>query len=381
MGGSLRLVRVLGIDIKIHYSWLLVFGLVSYYIYGDFRAAEYSAVVSLLAGLAASVALFVCILAHELAHSVVALRSGIPVRSITLFVLGGVASISREADRPRTEALMAIAGPACSLLIGLACGAVWFAVGGHHDESSAYKDLLFWLAWLNILLGVFNLLPGFPMDGGRVLRAAIWGGTGNYRQATRIASAMGQGLGWLITGAGAGIVIAYFFVSRDGPLDWLDGAWFIFLGWYLGSIAASSYRQAAVREAMRGIIAASAMVTDFMTVPPGMSLVQIVDDYIETERYRSFVVAAEGRFQGVVNMEDIRRVPRGRWNVTTAGSVMTPADRVVTVSPEDDGLQLAAKMDEFRLDGIPVLKDGMVLGVVTRSSLAQAIRQRARSLE
>lgn len=377
MGGSLRLVRVLGIDIRIHYSWFLIFGLISYYIYTDFRGAETSVTVSLLMGLTASAVLFICIVAHELAHSVVAMRSGIPVRSITLFILGGVASISREAERPGTEALMAIAGPASSLAIGLVCGGIWLAVGGYDHEATAYHDLLAWIASLNIMLGVFNLLPGFPMDGGRVLRAAIWRVTGDYRRSSRIASITGQALGWLIAGAGAGVVLAYFFIG-SGPLDVVDGMWFILLGWYLSSIAASSYRQVVMREAMRGITAASAMVADFMTVPPGMSLRQIVHDYIETDRYRSFVVAVEGRFQGVVNVEDIRRVPGGRWDVTTAGSIMTPAGKVVTASLENDGLDLAARMDEFRLDGIPVVREGMVVGIVTRNSLARAVQVRAR---
>ncbi len=378
MGGSLRLVRVLGIDIRIHYSWFLIFALVSYYVYTAFQGAQYAVAISVLMGLAASAALFVCIIAHELAHSVVAVRSGIPVRSITLFVLGGVASISREAEKPGTEMLMAIAGPASSLAIGLICGAVWFAAGGHGGGSSTYWDLLWWLARLNLLLGVFNLLPGFPMDGGRVLRAAIWRITGNYRKATRIASAVGQAMGWLIAGGGAGIVIAYLFIG-SGPLNVVDGIWLIFLGWYLSSIASSSYRQVAMREAMRGVTAASAMVSDFMTVPPGMSLLQIVRDYVEPNRYRSFVVATDGMFQGVVNVEDIRRVPGGRWEATTAGSVMTPAGRVVTASLEDSALDLAARMDEFRLDGIPVLREGMVVGVVTRSSLARSVRMRARA--
>jgi len=378
MGGSLRLARILGIDIRIHYSWFLIFGLISYLIYTDFRDAESGVTVSVLMGLLASAVLFVCIVAHELAHSLVAIRSGIPVRSITLFVLGGVASISREAERPGTEALMAIAGPASSLAIGLACGGVWLAAGGYGDEATVYHDLLLWIASLNIMLAVFNLLPGFPMDGGRVLRAAIWRVTGDYRKATRIASIMGQGLGWLIAGGGAGVVIAYFFIG-SGPLDVVDGMWFILIGWYLSSIAASSYRQVVVREAMRGITAAAAMVGDFMSVPPEMSLRQIVHDYIETTRYRSFVVAAEGQFQGVVNLEDIRKVPDSRWDVTTAGSVMTPAGKVITASLEDDGLELAARMDEFRLDGIPVLREGTVVGIVTRNSLARAVQMRARS--
>src|SRR5512136_255396 len=174
MSGSLRLGRILGIDIRIHYSWFLIFAFVAYYVYGDFRADDYGVATSLLMALAASAALFICIVAHELAHSVVAIRNGIPVRSITLFILGGVANITREAERPKTEALMAIAGPLCSLVLGLAAGAAWLATGRYHKDATAFQGLLFWLATVNLILGAFNLLPGFPMDGGRVLRATIW---------------------------------------------------------------------------------------------------------------------------------------------------------------------------------------------------------------
>jgi Zn-dependent protease/CBS domain-containing protein len=375
MGGSLRLGKILGIDIRIHYSWFLIFAFVSYYIYGDFHRENYDFAISLVMGLLASLALFACIVAHELAHSLVAMRNGIPVRSITLFILGGVANISKEAERPKTEMLMAIAGPSCSLALGLAFGAAWLATGGLHEDATAFHGLLFWLATLNLSLGVFNLLPGFPMDGGRVLRAVIWQITRNYRKATRIASVVGQAIGWLMAGAGVGIVIAYFAIG-SGPFDIFDGFYFVLLGWFLSSIAAGSYRQVEWREAMQGITAASAMVSDFMTISPDMSLMQLVRDYIQPNRYRSFVVVTEGRFQGVVNVENIRKVPQNRWDTTTAGSVMTPAGKVITVAPEEEGINLAEKMEEYRLDGIPVVRDGVVLGMVTRSSLARVMQMR-----
>jgi Zn-dependent protease/CBS domain-containing protein len=376
MGGSLRLGKILGIDIRIHYSWFLIFAFVSYFVYGDFHSDNYDFAISLLMGLVASLALFVCIVAHEMAHSLVAMRNGIPVRSITLFILGGVANITKEAERPKTEMLMAIAGPSCSLAIGLASGAAWFATGGHHEDATAFHGLLFWLATLNLSLGVFNLLPGFPMDGGRVLRAVIWQITKNYRKATRIASVTGQIVGWLIAGAGVGIVIAYLSIGSD-PFDLFDGIYFVLLGWFLSSIAASSYRQVAWHEAMQGITATSAMVSDFMTISPDTSLMQLVRDYIQPNRYRSFVVATEGRFLGVVDVESIRRIRQDRWDATPAGLVMTPAARAITVAPEEAGISIAEKMEEHRLDGIPVVRDGVVIGIVTRNSLASAMQMRA----
>jgi Zn-dependent protease/CBS domain-containing protein len=378
MSGSFRLGKILGIDIRIHYSWFLIFAFVSYYVYGDFHSDNYDFAISLLMGLVASMALLVCIVAHELAHSLVAMRNGIPVRSITLFILGGVANITKEAERPKTEMLMAIAGPLCSLALGLAFGAAWFATGGHHEDATAFHGLLFWLATLNLSLGVFNLLPGFPMDGGRVLRAVTWQITGNYKKATRIASVAGQIVGWLIAGAGVSIVIAYLSIG-SGPFDLFDGIYFVLLGWFLSSIAASSYRQVAWSEALQGITATSAMVSDFMTISPDISLMQLIRDYIQPNRYRSFVVATQGRFLGVVDVESIRRVSQDRWDMTPAGLVMTPAANAITVAPEEEGISIAEKMEEHRLEGIPVVRDGVVIGIVTRNSLARVMQMRSQS--
>jgi Zn-dependent protease/CBS domain-containing protein len=377
MGGSLRLGKILGIDIRIHYSWFLIFAFVSYYIYGEFHRENYDFAISLVMGLLASLALFACIVAHELAHSLVAMRNGIPVRSITLFILGGVANISKEAERPKTEMLMAIAGPSCSLALGLAFGAAWLATGGLHEDATAFHGLLFWLATLNLSLGVFNLLPGFPMDGGRVLRAVIWQITKNYRKATRIASVAGQIVGWLIAGAGVGIVIAYFAIG-SGPFDIFDGFYFVLLGWFLSSIAASSYRQAAWHEAMQGITAASVMVSDFAVIPPSITLKQLVVDYVLPKRYHTLVVATEGRLLGTITVENIQRVPQNRWDDTTASAVMTPADKVVSIAPEEEAIHIAEKMEEYRLDEIPVVKDGVVVGMVTRQNLIRLMQLRSK---
>ncbi len=375
MGGSLRLGKILGIEIRLHYSWFLIFAIVTFFVYSYF-AEEYTAIVSLAIGLLASLLFFSSVVAHELAHSVVAIRNGIPVRSITLFILGGVANITKEAERPKAEMLMAIAGPLCSLAIGLVFGAVWFATGGLHEDATRFHDLLFILAQVNVFLSLFNLLPGFPLDGGRVLRAILWQTTKNYRKATRIASIGGQVIGWLMVGAGAIVVILYFRM-KNPPLDLFDGIWFAMVGWFLSSIAANSYRQVAWREAMKGITASSAMVSDFMTILPSTSLTQLVRDYIQPNRYRSFVVATEGRFQGVVNIENIRKVPQKRWDLTTAESVMTPASKVITATPDEEGISIAEKMEEHRLDGIPVVRDGVVVGLVTRNSLARVMQMRA----
>ena len=377
MGGSLRLGKILGIEIRLHYSWFLIFVIVTFFVYSYFDE-EYTSLLSLAIGLMASLLFFSSVVAHELSHSLVAIRNDIPVRSITLFILGGVANITKEAERPKAEMLMAIAGPLCSLAIGLVFGVVWFATGGLHEDATRFHDLLFILAQVNVFLSLFNLLPGFPLDGGRVLRAILWQTTKNYRKATRIASIGGQVIGWLMVGAGVIVVILYFRMN-DPPLDLFDGIWFAMVGFFLSSIAANSYRQVAWREAMKGITASSAMVSDFVTVPPGTSLMQLVRDYIQPNRYRSFVVATDGRLQGVVNIENLRKVPQNRWEMTTAESVMTPASKVITATPDEEGISVAEKMEEHRLDGIPVVRDGVVMGVVTRNSLGRVMQMRAQS--
>jgi CBS domain-containing protein len=292
-----------------------------------------------------------------------------------------VANIAKEAERPKTEILMAVAGPACSVALALVFGVAWFAAGGYRQEATPFRDLLVWIASLNLVLGLFNLLPGFPMDGGRVLRAIMWQITKNYRKATRIASIAGQVLGWVMAGAGIAIAVSYLVQGTvTSEVIWnaiFDGGYLVLLGWYLSSIAAGSYRQLAWREAMRGITAASAMVSDFMTISPDMSLMQLVRDYMQPKKQPGFVVATEGRFLGVVDVENVRRVSQDRWDTTPVGLVMTPADKVMTVGPEEDGINVAAKMEEHRLDGIPVVRDGVVIGMVTRYSLARMMEVRA----
>ena len=377
MSGSLRIGKIKGIEIRLHFSWFFIFALVTFWSFEGFHT-EYNVLISLAMGILASLLLFASVVAHELAHSLVAIRRGIPVQSITLFILGGVANITKEAERPKTEMLMAIAGPLCSLALGLASGAVWLAIGGYRDNATAFHGLLFTLAWLNMGLAVFNLLPGFPMDGGRVLRAILWQTTKSYRKATHIASIVGQIIGWAMVSAGIGIVIAYYAIG-SGPFDIFDGLYFVLLGWFLSSIAAGSYRQVQWREAMQGITAALAMSSDFMVVPPSVSLKHLIDDYVLPNRYHSFVVVSDGRLQGMVTIENLRRVPKNQWDITTADGAMTPADKMVSVTPEEEAFSIVEKMSEHQLDELPVVKDGMVIGMVSRHNLVRLMQFRNQS--
>ena len=195
MGSSLRLGKVFGIPIYLHYSWFIIFAYLTAVIAIDLLE-DYSLGLRIIGGIATSLLFFGSVLAHELSHSLVAMKNGIPIRSITLFVLGGVAHITREAAKPKTELVMAIAGPACSLVLAFIFGMIWWLLWGTVEEATLNPIL--WLASINVLLAAFNMLPGFPLDGGRVLRALLWQGTGNYRQATHIASLAGRGIAYLL---------------------------------------------------------------------------------------------------------------------------------------------------------------------------------------
>jgi Zn-dependent protease/CBS domain-containing protein len=376
MSGSLRLGRVLGITIELHFSWFIIFAVITLSLalslYNDGR----SIAMSVTFGILTSILLFASVLAHELSHSVVAIRSGIPVKSITLFVLGGVAHITREATRPRTELLVAIAGPLCSLVLAAVFGLVWFLVWGRFEETFDSENPIYWLALINLMLALFNLAPGFPLDGGRILRAAVWQRTGDYQKATRIASSMGRGVAVLLIGAGVAIVLVSAF---SGGLNPINGIWLAFVGWFLHQAAANGYRQVEMQEALRGLTARSVMQTSYVAVPPDLSLADLVRYYVPGSYSRRFVVAQEGRLVGTVASDAVKSVPRNRWDLTPVSTVMIPADKVISVESGEEALSVLELMNEHDLDEMPVMSDKTVVGMVSRQRLLYLMRLRAES--
>ncbi len=374
MGGSLRLGRVWGIDIKLHFSWFIIFALITASLSFSFLE-EHPLWVRVMTGVSTSILLFASVLAHELAHSFVAIRNGIPVKSITLFFLGGVAHIRREAAHPRTELLVAIAGPLCSLLLAGIFGLIWFVVWGIHDGDSVSGDPIFWLAWINLVLALFNMIPGFPLDGGRVLRAIIWRRTKDYKKASHIASLVGQGVAYLMIAAGAVIVFGGHLISED--LTPFSGIWIAFIGWFLHRAASTSYRQVELREALRHLKVRSVMGSDYVAVSPDLSLRELVEGYVLPADHRHFVVFDEGRLKGTVTYDDIKSVPQDRWGGTRVSAVMVPADKVIVAEPEEGALQALERMDDHDVDAMPVVKDGIVLGMLVRQDLFRIMQLRS----
>jgi Zn-dependent protease len=362
-----RIGRVFGIDINIDASWLIIFALVIWTLAGSYFPEQYPRWPTWLhwaVGVATSILFFGSVLGHELAHSLVAISRGEEVHSITLFIFGGVARITDEPDKPLTELLMAIVGPLFSMAIGMAFGVLWFFTRGLIQPLSA---LARYLAMINVSLAIFNLIPGFPLDGGRVLRALIWGLSGNLKLATRLASWAGQGIAFLFMLGGTWQI----FETR-----WLDGLWFIFIGWFLYNAATSGYRQMLVREMLGQVRAGDLMTVDFTTVSGDIALQQLVDEYVLGRREHAFPVADAGILRGIVCLHDVKAVPKERWSSTRVSEVMTPWERLETVSPGDDGGAVLARLNARDVRQLPVVEGERLIGLLRRSDVLRYLQLR-----
>jgi len=364
MRRGLQLGKIMGIPFQLDYSWFIIFFIITislsiFYFpdrYPDWARAQYWIV-----GIATSLLFFGSVAAHELAHSAVGIRNGIPVKSITLFIFGGVAHIGREATRPATELRMAAAGPLCSVaLAGLFYGLFWIS----QDFSVQLSALAWWLALINIMLAFFNMIPGFPLDGGRVLRSIIWMISANYRQATRIATLSGYAVSYIfILG---GIFVMFFLVG-----GWLNGLWFIFIGFFLNSATRASYRQTMVREDLKGFSAKDVMLRDLPHVRPNASIKEVIQGQPLLPSIPCFLVADGERMAGFLTLGQIKQVPRDSWDITTAGQAMTHVEQVKAVRPSDDAVTVLEQMEEENLNLVAVVGEGKFWGIIVRDVLIQ----------
>ncbi len=309
IGQSVKLTKIRGIDIGIHYSWFIVFVLITFSLTTRFASEhpQWTLAEHYMVGIATSLLFFSSILVHELAHSFVALAKGMPVRSITLFVFGGVAQIGREPDRPMTEFQIAIAGPIASALLAVGFGVIAYLGGDQFERLSALAG---WLASINLMLAVFNLVPGFPLDGGRIFRAALWHMTGDLTKATRIAAGTGQGIGY---------VLIFFGIVTSFTINWFSGLWLAFIGWFLMNAAQESVVQVSVRSALSGLAVEDVMSRDCPVVPARMALAELVREHILKTGQRCFIVVEGSRLEGLVTLHQIKAVPQERWAQVSVG--------------------------------------------------------------
>ena len=367
MPGSLHLGKIAGIDIYIHFSWLIIFVFLTWslatgwfpQLYPGWSTATYwlvSAVAALL--------LFVSVLLHELAHSFVARARGLPVKNITLFIFGGVSNIQQEPTSPGVEFQMAVVGPVVSLLIGVVAYLLMLPLRG---SNSPLQGILFYLGVTNILLGIFNLIPGFPLDGGRVLRSIVWKASGSLLLATRVATIVGQ-------------IIAYLFILLGIWLFFggnvLNGIWIGFIGWFLLSSAQSANSQVMLESMFRGVTVGEVMNTKPTTVPANISLQKLVDEYFLPNGLRSALVMQADQLAGLITLSDIRHVPREQWAQVPVGHAMVPLDRLHVVQPQQSLNEVLPLMAGRDVNQLPVVQNGVLVGVLSRDAIVRFLEVR-----
>jgi len=364
IGQSVRLTTIRGIEVGLHYSWFIIFFLITFSLTTRFASEHphWTSTEHYAVGIATSLLFFVSILLHELAHSFVALAKGIPVRTITLFVFGGVAQIGREPDRPLTEFQIAVAGPIASALLAVGFGFVSHLAGDQFEHVAALAG---WLSSINLMLAVFNLIPGFPLDGGRIFRAVLWHYTGSFSKATRIAAGSGQtvGYGLLLGGIWMGLLTG----------NWFSGLWLAFIGWFLLSAAQETVLQVSIRSVLTGVRAEDVMARDCPTVSGRMSLAELVQEHILKTGQRCFVVAEGSRLDGLVTLHQIKEVPQSRWTDVSVREAMTPLANLRVVAPETPILEVLRTMEGEDINQMPVAKGGRLVGMLTRDHILRVL--------
>jgi Zn-dependent protease/CBS domain-containing protein len=367
MPGSFRIGRIAGIDIFIHVSWIIIFVLLTWSLATGWFAVLYpgwSTITYWVVSLIAALLLFVAVLVHELAHSLVARARGLQVKNITLFIFGGVSNIEQEPQTPGVEFQMAFVGPLTSLVIGGIAYLLQLALG---ENTSPLAAILRYLAVTNILLGIFNLIPGFPLDGGRVLRSIIWKLTGSLRTATRVTTLVGEMIAYLF-------ILLGIWLFFGGNL--LDGIWLGFIGWFLLNAAQSANAQSMLQSMLKGVTVGEVMNPSPITVPANISLQKLVDDYFLPRGLRSAMVTQFDQLAGLITLSDIRSVPREQWSQVSVGQVMIPVNKLYVVSPQQSLNDVLPLMAEHDVNQLPVVQDGRLVGVLSRDAIMRYLEVR-----
>jgi Zn-dependent protease/predicted transcriptional regulator len=381
MRSGFKVGKIFGINIHIDWSWIFIFLLVTWNLAGAVFPSlhpDWSVATNIALGVVAALLFFLSILLHELAHSLVAKARGLPVRRITLFFFGGVSNIEREPPSPKTEFLMAIVGPLTSILLGILF--TWWgrqsvpAVAGALQNPmqvlrglDPLSTMLLWLGPINILIGLFNLIPGFPLDGGRVLRSILWAVMDNFRRATRWATALGQSIGWLMILAGIAMVFGVTLPVLGTGIG--NGIWFAFIGWFLINAASQSYQQVLIEDMLEGVPITRLMREPAPSVSPDMPVSTLVYDHVMRGDERAFPVMENDHLVGMVYAENLRDVDRSQWDTTTVRDVMVPANELDAVSPREDAMDAFQKLAQKEMRQIPVVQNGELVGMLRRRDI------------
>jgi Zn-dependent protease/predicted transcriptional regulator len=369
-GNSWRLGRLAGVEIRVDTSWVVIALLVAYSLYLQFSETFRGLAPGLAVALAIGSALlfFGSVLAHEMAHALVAKRRGIPVRGITLFLFGGATHAKVESKGPKDELLISVVGPVTSLVLG----GLLLAIGSFGREllPNPVGGAFRYLGFVNVVLAVFNILPGFPLDGGRVLRSIVWKVTGSLARATRVASISGQAVGYLMVAGGALLVFAERLVS---------GIWFAAIGWFLTQAARSSYDELQVRRLLEQVEAEDVMADNLITVPADISVADAVDRYFMRRDHSAFPVVDGDHTVGLLTLRGVKRLPREEWESRRVRDAMGGLGDQLNVSPDARMDHVMAKLQEGDAGRVLVVRDGQVIGIITAGDVARWL-QRWRTL-
>ena len=366
---SLNIGRIIGIPVRIHYTLWLVLVLIAWSLAEGYMPQHYPGlgVTTYWAiGIISAIILFVSVFLHELSHSYIAKKNGLPIARITLFFFGGVSELSEEPKDAALEVRMAAAGPLTSFLIAIVLGGLWYLTFLANGPVPIIATL-YYAAFLNGVLGAFNLIPAFPLDGGRVLRGSLWRRSKNLLSATANATRVSEVISLLM------MAVGLFFIVFG---DFINGLWIIFLGWFIRSGAETSLRQTRLTESLAGVRVGDIMTRELLTVSPDASVQQLVSDYFLVHPHGGYPVVSSGKLLGVVTMSSVRSIPREKREIERVSEAMVPYERTFTVSPNAlaiDALQLMAKNGVGRL----IVMDGdRIAGMVTRGDLMKTMKAR-----
>jgi Zn-dependent protease len=358
---TIPLGRVFGIPIDVDYSWFLIFSLLTWVLavsYFPSQFQNWSATEYWVVGAITAAMLFASVLLHELGHSLVALRYKVPVKRITLFIFGGVSQITAEPPSAAAEFWVAIAGPAVSFGLAIFFWGLSPFVASVPPALAVTK----YLALLNFILGVFNLIPGFPLDGGRVFRAMVWGIQRNFQRATIVAAVTGRFFGFLFILIGAWQVLV-------GHL--INGLWIAFIGWFLESAAAAQVQQQLVKNVLEGHKVFEAMDRDYVRISGEMSLQELVDRHVLAGGHRCFVIGRGDASAGLVTLADIRKVPRSAWPATAANTIMIPREKLASIAPDSELWMALEKIGRNGVSQLPVVEDDQIVGILSREDVVR----------
>jgi Zn-dependent protease len=366
---SVRVFKAGGIEVNLHYSWFVIFALITWSLAVNYLPGQYPEQTPLfywVVSVTSAVSLFLSVLIHEVSHSLVARRGSVGVRRITLHFFGGVAEIEEEARTPEVEFKMAAAGPLSSLALAVILTVAW-RLALYSDLTLGIRATLRYVSYINFMLAAFNMIPAFPMDGGRLLRAFLWKRSGNLLSSTKTATQVSQVFSYLLI---------FFGISNIILGSMFNGLWLLLIGLFIKRSSEANMDATLISESLEGVKVGDLMTREVHTVEPGITIQQLIDEHFMRYKHGGFPIVSEGRLLGLVTDHDVRQIGRELWNKVTVEDIMKPQKELITARPEDTASNALVLMSKWEVGRLPVMKNNHLVGIVTRSDITRAIQIR-----